>query len=327
MHAACASNSNSRSVSAPSKAAPSTVMLSAGVSGFYNTPVSKAAILTIAVNSLSASILQGKPLLHLQLFPHVFTHHQFWRLASTHMAFTSSSEVLFGGILIYHMRLLERHWGSYKFASFILISSVVSTALDVMSLLLLSNFNITHVSPGPYAALSALAYNFVVDIPLTYRFKVMGVTVTDKMFVYLLGGQMLWCSWPHCLIPIVCGWITGMILKSDVAPVYIKKWRIPKRIWNIFDTYFLKLIQSDAPTSLSRESRSADGYASIPTTGPHRRNSTAGVEMPSRIPSNRPPSEANIQTLVTMGFERNAVIAALQATDDDVNAAASRLLE
>lgn len=41
---------------------------------------------------------------------------QFWRLITSHLFFTSPGELLFGTLLIYYFRLLERQMGTEKFA-------------------------------------------------------------------------------------------------------------------------------------------------------------------------------------------------------------------
>jgi membrane associated rhomboid family serine protease len=41
---------------------------------------------------------------------------QFWRLLVSHLAFANSSDLLFGGLMIYHMRVIERHFGTAKYA-------------------------------------------------------------------------------------------------------------------------------------------------------------------------------------------------------------------
>ncbi|TPX36657.1 hypothetical protein SmJEL517_g01346 [Synchytrium microbalum] len=302
-------------------------MQSGGVSGFYNSPVTKATVLCVALNSICASIFQARPMLHLQIVPHISQHHQLWRLVSTHVAFANSSEILFGGLLMYHMRLIERHWGSRKFASYVVLSSVISTVLDVTCLLLGNSFGLTRIAAGPWSCLYALLYNYVSSIPITYKFKLMGVTLNDKMFVYLLAAQLLLGSYPYSVIPSACGWVTGILLQSDVASVYLKKWRIPKGIWNVIDAYFLKFIESSAP--MRRSTRSADGYAVDPQIA---RPATGGMQtnraVPA-VPAARPraaPSEGNINLLIGMGFDRERVVTALQATNDDPNAATERLL-
>lgn len=47
-----------------------------GFAGFYNAPVTKMISLGVGACSLLASVLNVKPYLHLQLTPHLTTHHQ-----------------------------------------------------------------------------------------------------------------------------------------------------------------------------------------------------------------------------------------------------------
>jgi len=41
---------------------------------------------------------------------------QFWRLITSHFAFSSSTEFLFGALIIYHLRVIERLFGPSKYA-------------------------------------------------------------------------------------------------------------------------------------------------------------------------------------------------------------------
>ncbi|KAF9324389.1 hypothetical protein BG006_000560 [Podila minutissima] len=43
---------------------------------------------------------------------------------------------------------------------------------------------------GPYGIIFASLYQFYTLIPVMYEFKVFGIVFTDKIFMYLLGGQV-----------------------------------------------------------------------------------------------------------------------------------------
>lgn len=52
----------------------------------------------------------------------------------------------------------------------------------------------------------------------------------------------------------------------------------------------------------------------------------APAAAPRPPPAHPPPSEEAIELLLSMGFERQAVIRALQQTDNNIEAAANRLM-
>eukprot|EP00842_Homolaphlyctis_polyrhiza_P005436 jgi/Hompol1/5894/HPOL_000330-RA len=111
-------------------------------------------------------------------------------LAAGPVVFSTSAEILFGSLLIYQFRLLERHWGSTKLASFFTVTTLVATFLNLAALAVLQRpLGITHVSSGPFAFLAAAMVQYAAQIPQTYKFKVFGVTFSDQIFMYALGIQ------------------------------------------------------------------------------------------------------------------------------------------
>ncbi|KAJ3219431.1 hypothetical protein HDU67_001262 [Dinochytrium kinnereticum] len=116
-------------------------MLSAGPSGFYNAPVSKAIFLTVGLNSLICSILNYKSILHLQIFPHVTTHFQIWRFFTTNLG-----------------------------------------------------FGFTRAAAGPYGLIFGALYQYHLDVPVTVRVKILGLGLSDKVFLYIISTQPLFMS-------------------------------------------------------------------------------------------------------------------------------------
>ena len=84
-------------------------------SGFTSAPVSRALLYGLVASSILVSITDAKPYLYLQVVPHLYPYKQFWRLLTWQLAHTNSTELLFAAITLYHMRVIERLWGSRKF--------------------------------------------------------------------------------------------------------------------------------------------------------------------------------------------------------------------
>ncbi|KAH9258803.1 hypothetical protein BASA81_002867 [Batrachochytrium salamandrivorans] len=160
-------------------------------------PVSKTLLLVVIINSLVASISDTRSRFHLQLFPHLFPQNQFWRLISCHFVFSSSAEILFGSFLIYQFRLLERHWGSPKFAAFFTLCSLISTGVSVVLLLMLRSTGIQRVSPGPFGFISASTVLYFFQVPASYYLKIFGISWSDNVFVYAMSIQLYIASFPH----------------------------------------------------------------------------------------------------------------------------------
>lgn len=110
-------------------------------SGFTNAPVTKFLVFYTVASAFLASITDSQYLLYIQVVPHLWVHRQFWRLLTWQVrapaaqtcwaasfwqeieaketpqaCFANSTEVLFAAMTFYHLRVIERLWGSRKFA-------------------------------------------------------------------------------------------------------------------------------------------------------------------------------------------------------------------
>lgn len=85
-------------------------------SGFTNTPVSKFLVTSIVLSSLLASITDTKYFFSIAVVPHLWVYRQFWRLLTWQACYTNATEVLFASMTFYQLRVVERLWGSRKFA-------------------------------------------------------------------------------------------------------------------------------------------------------------------------------------------------------------------
>lgn len=83
---------------------------------FTNTPVTRLGVLGIVAGSILASVLDIKHYFYILLDTHIWRYRQFWRVLTYQLCYTNSTEVLFAAMTFYHMRIIERMWGSRKFA-------------------------------------------------------------------------------------------------------------------------------------------------------------------------------------------------------------------
>ncbi len=113
-------------------------------------------------------------------------------LALTHFVFSNSAELLFGSVLLYHYRLIERQWGSAKFASFIAFTAVFSSAIYATVLLVLGKYvGVQRLASGPYAFVYACLFYSFQKIPVSQKFNVFGVTFSDKSYIYIIALQVV----------------------------------------------------------------------------------------------------------------------------------------
>jgi hypothetical protein len=102
--------------------------------------------------------------------------------------------MLFGGLLLYHFRILERQWGSRSYLSCILVTTAWSHVLNMVALYVnkvVSLQGLDSVPVGPYGSLFALLCVYYCQIPVLYQFKVLGWTLSDHFFLQLLAFQVL----------------------------------------------------------------------------------------------------------------------------------------
>jgi hypothetical protein len=84
--------------------------------GFTDAPVTRSLVYGIVAASILASVTDTKHYFYIQVDPHLWRYHQIWRIFTYQLCYTNSTEVLFAGMTVYNMRVIERLWGSRKYA-------------------------------------------------------------------------------------------------------------------------------------------------------------------------------------------------------------------
>lgn len=83
---------------------------------FTNAPVTRLAVLGLVSASIIASLLDVKHYFYILIDTHLWRYRQFWRMLAYQLCYTNSTEVLFGAMSFYNLRIVERMWGSRKYA-------------------------------------------------------------------------------------------------------------------------------------------------------------------------------------------------------------------
>ena len=118
-------------------------------SGFTNAPITQLLLLGVVGSAIIASLTDTKYFLWIEVRPHLLDYWQYWRLLTWQLAYTNSAEVLFAAMTFYQLRVIERLWGSRKFAVGITITSIRSAnAHDTASL---SNGGLTGKYRSPFS--------------------------------------------------------------------------------------------------------------------------------------------------------------------------------
>ncbi|MCJ1230859.1 hypothetical protein MMC12_007533 [Toensbergia leucococca] len=215
-------------------------------SGFTNAPVSQFLLFGLIASSLIVSITDTKYLFYIQVVPHLWRYKQAWRLLTWQTCYTNSTELLFASMTIYHLRLIERLWGSRKFASFLLTTLPPTLLLPPMLLALilrpLTLNAINHLPAGPTPLLFALLSQYHAAIPTVYKYRIAtssspsssttsttadGLVFSDKSLVYLLAGQLALSQLPGSAVAAGVGWGVGVAWRDEIGPGGWGRWRVP----------------------------------------------------------------------------------------------------
>ncbi|KAI5789044.1 hypothetical protein EDC01DRAFT_617062 [Geopyxis carbonaria] len=204
--------------------------------GFRSAPIAKGLLSLLVLNSLLASLTSIKPKFHLQIVPHLLHDHQFTRLFSFQAIYANSGELLFASLLLYHLRIIERIFGSRKFLSLLCYSYAATSILVPLVLFVgwaLTGGSWNYVPPGPTPLLFALLAQYHAIIPSTYRMTVSlpasgDISLTDKLYTYILAAQLAGCQLPGSTWAAAVGWIVGYAWRLDLVPG--TRWRIGRDI-------------------------------------------------------------------------------------------------
>ncbi|XP_078446775.1 ubiquitin-associated (UBA) protein [Wolffia australiana] len=285
--------------------------MSGGTSGFHNAPFTRAVVFACAVTTVLFGV-QGRSSTIGLSYQDVFKNFYLWKLFASILGFSSTPELVFGLCLLYYFRVFERQIGSNKYSVFAIFSVTVSSLFQIITLSVLKDPNLSTLASGPYGVIFASFVPFYFDIPVSSRFRIFGVQLTDKSFVYLAGAQLLLFSWKHSLLPGLCGIIAGAIYRFNLFG--IRRIKFPKSVASFFSR--LTLSSGATPPASGR---------SIVGSIPSHSNRRTEVSQPS-APISDPPEES-IAMLVSMGFDTNAARQALMQARNDLNAATNILLE
>ncbi|EEC71667.1 hypothetical protein OsI_04130 [Oryza sativa Indica Group] len=139
-----------------------------------------------------------------------------WKLITSLFAFSSTPELIFGAALLYYFRVFERQIGSNKYSVFIVFSTAVSVLLQILSLAYLKGPSLNPLTSGPYGLIFASYIPFFFDIPITTKFRIFGLRLSDKSFIYLSGLQLLFSSGWRSIIPGLSGILAGLLYRLNI---------------------------------------------------------------------------------------------------------------
>ncbi|KAJ5076259.1 rhomboid protein [Anaeramoeba ignava] len=215
-----------------------------GPKGFYNAPFTKTLFVLIIFFSAMITILNINPNDLSINFESVLKKFELYRIFSSQIFFLTPSETLFGVLLLYYFRSFERQMGSSKFILFCFLSFIQSLILQLAYLVIHPRL---FIPPGPYGIIFSCFVLFYSQIPSTQEFfRFSRFRLTNKIFFYIIGIQILIILSQRSLIPFFSGIIPGLIY---VSAQKIRNINIPVSIQNLGERRILPLIQERSTTS------------------------------------------------------------------------------
>ncbi|KAI3610460.1 uba domain-containing protein ucp14 [Moniliophthora roreri] len=203
---------------------------------FENAPFSKGLAAGLALSSIAVGLFDVKHYFHLQ----------YWRFITHNLAFSSSGDLLLAELVLFNVGVVvERHFGTLKFASFVLISTILTALLELVVLVLCRNLGITHIPAGPSALFFSLLYQYSRIIPSVYDFRIFGVPLSNKSFTYILAVQLAFGRLPGSAATALIGIVAGQIYRSDIIP--LKSYRIAPSISRLCKRFILPLVGATRP--------------------------------------------------------------------------------
>lgn len=242
--------------------------------------------------------------------------HRYW---SSKLTFGTTGELVMGGMLVTLLaRQLEREMGSRKFGVFWGLLNGCAIAMEVVYVGASTLMTSPYRYQGPYAALGGMMYLFHRYSPRLHPrfFGILGFTFSEKSFYYLWFVQVIGYGGWNTVIATTLGGIT--------AYAYVAL--------NLHETIDLPDAIAKPLTALGAHLSEPPPRILAPTN--HRRGggrnnappAAAAAAPPAAPRPPAPPDAAAIEQLTSMGFERQQVINALQATNNNVERAADILL-
>lgn len=250
-------------------------------SSLTHTPTTRLLLLFTLTSSILTSVLDLKHYAPIKPIPHLWPYLQFSRLLTFQFPYLSASEALVSACLIYQFRVLERLWGSRKYASFVAVSwgcltVLTPTLVVVLKLGTLGWYN--YLPAGMTGVVFALLAGWTETVPLMYRYKILatgdgdvrdqgakGVVFSDKSTTYLLAAQLALSQFPYGLVPALAGWVVGSAWLGDMLPGGLGRYRVPR--WMVGESGGKGRGQFEGLRRRLEEEGSRDGMRTVTSAG------------------------------------------------------------
>mmetsp|Transcript_29538 Transcript_29538/g.62720 ORF Transcript_29538/g.62720 Transcript_29538/m.62720 type:complete len:307 (-) Transcript_29538:2473-3393(-) len=291
---------------------------------FMGAPVSKAIVIMTGAIFVAAEVWDFHDALVFDTSK-IFDQAQFHRIFLSNLTYASTGELIFGLLALAPLlRRFEREMGSRKFAAFLTYVSILCT---IFELFYFQIFFETERYSGPYPQLGAVLSLYHRFTPRMHPkfFGLLGYDFSEKSLVYGLCAQVILNGGLSTFIPSLLGFLSGWICVGWCET------ELPEVLYSVGEMLGRPFVDEAPTVTMARAVRRSGARG----TGRRRQGGVGADErrgggmppvvQPPRPPVPPPPEEA-IEQLAAMGFDREAVIRALRETENNLEAAANRLL-
>ena len=253
------------------------------------------------------------------------------------LAYDDKIQLAVGSVLLHMLRVFEQQFGSRKFGSFVFFSWLLSVLLHVAVSAACQSAGIAAAQPasGPFFLIFALLVLYYYNIPALSpsKFSLMGLGLSEKTWTYVLGLQLACSAQAHGLVSAGVGLLVGLIYYSNQLGV--QGWRLPGVVEKLISLP-LVLLGGEADASGGAASprtaaRSDDEDNMDPLPSARQRSWSEATQ--ERLhdfgglgEAIQPPTEEQIATITSLGFDRARAVHALEQCDNNVEQAANFIL-
>ncbi|EFP84137.2 hypothetical protein PGT21_033625 [Puccinia graminis f. sp. tritici] len=190
-------------------------------STFAHAPLSRIIIFGTSILSL---LLSGhKHYLDLPLTPHLTRDFQFWRILTHHTACSNSADLFLIVLILWNVSVtVERRFGTVKYASYLIVTVVVGSLLELMGLLIShSIMGYRAIPSGPFMVTFAIVYQHHAIVPSLYDYRIGRVHLDSHSLVPDILSLLLGLFNP---LSSLVGILVGALYRTD--QLGLARWRL-----------------------------------------------------------------------------------------------------
>lgn len=220
--------------------------------GFYRAPVTKALLGTFITSHVALQIPMFSELSRylICLIPNSLVKGDYWRLFTSKFAFLDTKDAILGLILLYQFRIFERRYGSRKFASYLVGTTILTSVFEFLisaSIFLwyqsrqsldgdLMNVKGRLLAVGPFGIILPLFVPYYSEIPQVSGTTFGGISVSAKSMNYILGLQVIASSSTNIVVGLAAI-AAGVVYRRNI--LWLQKWTyVPKIFSSVCDKLF-----------------------------------------------------------------------------------------